>query len=73
MNPQLVLLTGASELQNVFGPDVLPGILAAYMNGLKATFAVALAFCGAAFLCSLAIPMQKLPSHATDEAAVAMG
>ena len=55
-----------------FGPDVLPGVLVAYMTGLKATFAVALSFCGVAFLCSLAIPMQKLPSHVPDEAAVAM-
>ena len=68
VNPQLVLLTGASELQRVFGPDVLPGVLEAYMVGIKAAFAVALAFCGVAFLCSLAIPMQKLPSHATGEA-----
>ena len=72
MNPQLVLLTGASELQHVFGPEILPGFLTAYMVGLKAAFAVALAFCGVAFLCSLAISMQKLPSHAIGEAAMAM-
>ena len=73
VNPQLVLLTGASDLQRVFGPDVLPGVLTAYMVGLKAAFAVALAFCGAAFLCSLAIPMQKLPTHTEGQTAVAMG
>ena len=73
VNPALVLLTGASELHNVFPPDVLPGVLEAYMVGLKAAFAVALAFCGVAFLCSLAIPMQKLPSHASGEAPIAMG
>jgi MFS transporter, DHA2 family, glioxin efflux transporter len=72
VTPQLVLLTGASELQTVIGPDVLPGVLTAYMVGLKAAFAVALSFCGAAFLCSLAIPMQKLPSLTSEEAAVAV-
>lgn len=73
MNPRLVLLTGASELHNVFPPDVLPGVLQAYMVGLKAAFAVAVAFSGVAFLCSLAIPMKKLPSHAPGEAPMAMG
>ncbi|KAK4948600.1 hypothetical protein LTR10_012604 [Elasticomyces elasticus] len=64
VHPALVLLTGASDLHNVFAPDVLPGVLQAYMVGLKAAFAVALAFCGVAVVCSLAIPMSKLPSHA---------
>ena len=63
VNPVLVIITGASELHNVFPPDVLPGVLEAYMVGLKAAFAVAVAFSGVAFLCTLAIPMKKLPSH----------
>ena len=73
LDPHIVLSTGASELHNVFPPDVLPGVLAAYMVGLKAAFAVAVAFCGVAFLFSLAIPMKKLQTHATDEAPLAMG
>ncbi|RMZ86472.1 hypothetical protein DV736_g6302, partial [Chaetothyriales sp. CBS 134916] len=73
VNPGLVLSTGASELHNVFLPDVLPGVLKAYMVGLKAAFAVAVAFSGVAFLCSLAIPMEKLPSHAPDKASMVMG
>ena len=63
VNPGLVLLTGASELHNVFPPDVLPGVLVAYMTGIKAAFAVAIAFSGTAFLCSLVIPWSKLPTH----------
>lgn len=69
----MVLLTGASELHNVFPPDVLPGVLEAYMVGLKAAFAVAVAFSGVAFLCSLIIPLKKLPSHEPDEAPMVMG
>lgn len=38
------------------------------MVGLKAAFAVALAFSGVAFLCTLLIPTKKLPSHAPGEA-----
>ena len=73
MNPSLVLLTGASELHNVFPPDVLPGVLEAYMVGLKAAFVVSVAFSGLAFLCSFAIPMKKLPTHVPGEAPMAMG
>lgn len=62
----LVIASGASELHDIFEPDVLPGILRSYMDGLKAAFLVALIFCGCAFLCSFAIPMKKLPSHTID-------
>ncbi len=67
VNPHLVIGTGASELRNVFPPDVLPGVLQAYMVGIKAAFAVALAFSGVAFLFSLCVPAKKLPSHANPE------
>lgn len=67
MNPQLVVVTGAANLRNVFPPDVLPGVLSAYMVGLKAAFIVAIAFAGSAVLISLAIPMRKLPTHTTDK------
>ena len=73
MDPALVLATGASELRNVFSSDVLPGILEAYMLGIKAAFAVGLAFCGISFLLSFAVPMRKLPTHAPGDASVAMG
>ncbi|EGY14473.1 MFS gliotoxin efflux transporter GliA [Verticillium dahliae VdLs.17] len=74
VNPQQVIETGASELHNVFPPDVLPGILEAYMVGIKAAFAVALAFSGVAFLFSLFVPAKKLPSHQNpQDAPVAMG
>ena len=56
-----MLKAGAFELQNVFPPEVLPGVLRAYMVGIKAAFAVAVAFCGMAFLSTLAMPIQKLP------------
>lgn len=73
VDPALVIATGASELRTVFAPDVLPGVLQAYMVGLKAAFAVSIAFSGAAFLCTLAIPMRKLPTHEPGEAPMSMG
>ena len=68
--PSLVILTGASELRNVFSPDVLPGVIDAYMVGLKAAFAVAIAFCGIAFLFSLLVPTKKLPTDESGDAPV---
>jgi len=43
------------------------------MEGLKAAFAVAIAFSGVAWLCTLAVPWEKLPSHGKEGAAVAGG
>ncbi|RAO65963.1 uncharacterized protein BHQ10_001975 [Talaromyces amestolkiae] len=68
VNPGQVLITGASDLQTVFPPDVLPGVLQAYMAGIKAAFIVAIAFCGTACLCTLAVPVKKLPTHTKDDA-----
>ncbi len=73
VDPGLVLLTGASDLRNVFHADVLPGILEAYMQGIKGALAVAVAFAGLAFLCSLAIPTKKLPTHAGGEIPMVIG
>ncbi|KAL5116714.1 hypothetical protein ACEQ8H_005326 [Pleosporales sp. CAS-2024a] len=67
VNPGLVILTGASELHKVFGPDVLPGVLQAYMVGIKAAFAVAIGFSGTAFLAAWLIPWSKLPTHLPGE------
>ncbi|RYP42279.1 hypothetical protein DL767_000443 [Monosporascus sp. MG133] len=59
-----LIATGASELRTVFTPEQLPGILDAYMRGLKAAFAVSIGFCGMAFLTTLVIPWSRLPTHA---------
>jgi hypothetical protein len=72
VDPKMVILTGAAKLHEVFPPDVLPGVLEAYMTGLKGAFLVAVAFCGVAFLCSLTIPMGKLPTHGKGAAPMAM-
>lgn len=72
MDPSLVIATGASELRAVFPAAELPGVLQAYMVGLKGSFAVALAFAGVACLCTLAIPMRKLPTHGKDGTTMAM-
>ncbi len=50
VNSAIVVLTGATDLRKAFSPDVLPGILEAYMRGLKISFAIGLAATGVAFI-----------------------
>ena len=67
VDAERLVTTGASELRNAFSPEELPGILVAYMHGLKAAFAVSIGFCGLAFLTTLIIPWKKLQTHAPDK------
>ncbi|PKS08405.1 hypothetical protein jhhlp_005349 [Lomentospora prolificans] len=60
VDPNLVLLTGASDLRAVFSPEDLPGILSAYMRGIKITFALAVAGAGVSFLLSLGSRWSRL-------------
>ena len=50
VNPMLVLATGSTDLKVTFPPDVYPGIIEAYMHGLKIAFAIGLASTGMAFI-----------------------
>ena len=46
VNPKLVVATGATQLRTVFTEEQIPGILVAYMDGLKITFALVVALAG---------------------------
>ncbi|KAL8650558.1 MAG: hypothetical protein Q9210_003750 [Variospora velana] len=50
IEPLIVVSTGATELRKVFLVDQIPGILVAYMRGLKISFAIGLASTGVAFV-----------------------
>uniref|UniRef100_A0A8H7K8Y8 Major facilitator superfamily (MFS) profile domain-containing protein n=1 Tax=Bionectria ochroleuca TaxID=29856 RepID=A0A8H7K8Y8_BIOOC len=52
VSPVTVILTGSAEIRNVFAPDQVPGIVLAYMSGLKVTFALMAGFAGMSFLLS---------------------
>lgn len=52
INPQIVLETGATQLRDVFNAQEIPGVLIAYMHGIKATFAIAIGMAGIAFIVS---------------------
>lgn len=64
VDPALVVATGATSLRDVFTPEELPGILMAYMHGLKAVFALGIAMAGVACLETFLIPWRRLPTHA---------
>ncbi|KIW20704.1 hypothetical protein PV08_01281 [Exophiala spinifera] len=60
VDPGLVLVTGATEIRRVFTPAQVPGIVAAYMQGLKSVFAIGTGTFGAAFLASMCAPWTRL-------------
>jgi MFS transporter, DHA2 family, glioxin efflux transporter len=56
-----VLNTGASSIQTVFQGEEQSAVIVAYMSGIKAVFACAMASSAFAAVLSLAIPIEKLP------------
>ena len=50
VSPSLVVATGATDLRNVFSATEIPGILSAYMEGLRVPFAIAIACACVSFL-----------------------
>ena len=57
VDPASVVSTGATDLRSVFSADQVPGILVAYMSGLKIAFAIGLASTGVA--CIIITLFQK--------------
>lgn len=53
VSPTALLATGVTELRLVFPGDQITGVLLAYMEGIRAAFAVGIAMAGMAFLISL--------------------
>lgn len=55
-----LILTGATEIRNVFSATEQPLVIAGYMQGLKVTFAMAIAATGITTLIALLAPWKKL-------------
>lgn len=74
IDPFIVTGTGATELRKVFTPEQLTGILVAYMQGIKAAFAVAIGMVGVAVLVSPFNTWHKLHGAGGEKpTVVAMG
>ncbi|KAF2437260.1 MFS general substrate transporter [Karstenula rhodostoma CBS 690.94] len=56
VNPGQVLAVGATDIRKVFPPELVPGIVDAYMDGLKVTFIFIIALWGVATITSVAMP-----------------
>ena len=53
VNPLVLLGTGATQIREFFPAEQVPGILVAYMAGIKTTMAIAVGAVGVAFVVSL--------------------
>ncbi|KAK2603369.1 hypothetical protein N8I77_009833 [Diaporthe amygdali] len=71
VDPARLIATGATELRKAFTPEELPGILVAYMHGLKISFAVALAATGMALVIVLFSKWKRLNTAAITGGAAA--
>jgi hypothetical protein len=60
VDPKVVISTGASELSKVFSQADLPGVLAAYMDGLKLTFLICIVLAGASVVVSVFTKWESL-------------
>ncbi|VUC31140.1 unnamed protein product [Clonostachys rosea] len=60
LSSSMILGVGASEQRSVFTPNQIPGILEAYMDALKAAFALATALLAISALISLVHKWEKL-------------
>jgi len=69
VNPLAIVGTGATAIRSVFPEDQIPGILVAYMAGIKTTFALAVAGVGIAFVISLFSSWRRLNQAAVANAA----
>ncbi|KAI0842127.1 efflux pump antibiotic resistance protein [Hypoxylon sp. FL0890] len=67
VDPKDVIYTGAGEIRSAFPADQVPGILEAYMKGLKITFAMAIALSGLALLVSVFGIWKKIPTGPPQE------
>jgi hypothetical protein len=67
VDPAAVIATGATQIHSAFAADQLPGIVLAYMAGIKVAFALSIGATGVAFLAGLFCSWNRL--HASSPAA----
>jgi hypothetical protein len=67
IDPQIVIATGATQIRSAFTPNQVPGIVFAYMAGLKVTFALVVALAGFTCLVGLLVPWKPINAEALRE------
>lgn len=64
VDPLILLATGATQIRAVFPAEQIPGILVAYMAGIKTAMAICVGAVGAAFVVSLFSKFRRLNTAA---------
>jgi hypothetical protein len=67
LDPQLVIATGATQIRSTFTPDQVPGVVFAYMAGVKVTFALVVALAGVTCLVGLLAPWKPINAESLKE------
>jgi MFS transporter, DHA2 family, glioxin efflux transporter len=60
VNPMQVVAVGATALRDSFPPSDIPGILTAYMSGLRVAFLMSVVLSGVSAIVSLAMPLKSV-------------
>jgi hypothetical protein len=60
VNPKVVINAGASYLRRVVTPEQLPGVLLAYMDGLKQAFIISIACGGIGTICACFVEWKSV-------------
>ncbi|KAG6368420.1 hypothetical protein INS49_002627 [Diaporthe citri] len=60
VDPLTVINTGATDIRNVFPADAVPGIIQAYLDAMRAVFAVVIAYAGVAVMFAAGSKWQRL-------------
>ena len=71
VEPARVVETGATQIRSTFAPNVVPGIVSAYMVGIKTAFLIAIAGTSVAFVFSWGskwVRLNREKQNDTEEA-----
>ncbi|KAF2112525.1 major facilitator superfamily domain-containing protein [Lophiotrema nucula] len=68
VSPLALIGTGATDIRRVFPAELVPGIVEAYMAGVKVVFALVIGIVGGSFLMSLLVKFKRLNVEAAKAA-----
>jgi hypothetical protein len=63
VNPQVVIGTGATQIRHAFTASEIPGIVLAYMAGVKVTFILTVCLSATSVVVAAFVPWKKLTSE----------
>jgi hypothetical protein len=67
LDPQTVIASGATQIRSAFTPDQVPGVVFAYMAGVKISFALVVALAGFTCLVGLFAPWKPINAESLKE------